>query len=325
MKAVVCKRYGPPEDLVVETLTDPTPGPRQLRVRIHAAGVNYPDALLVQGLHQYRPEPPFLFGGELAGVVDAVGSKVTEFAVGQRVYASRLRGAFAEAMVVDIDKVQRIPESLSFEEAACLSTTYNTAYYALITLGRLKAGETILILGAAGGVGLAAVEIAKALGARVLAAASSTGKLAVCERVGADVLIDYQKDDLRQRLRAEAPTGVDVVYDPIGGARAEAALRGLAWRGRYLVVGFASGEIPKIPLNLVLLKGAEIVGVFLGETWTREPETAREIDSGMAKLIGEGRIHPYISARYPMERIADALTALLERRVSGKIVILPRL
>jgi len=323
MKAAICKAYGPPDSVVVEDVPDPVPGPGQVLVRIRAAGVNYPDGLLVQGKHQYRPEPPFLFGGELAGIVEALGPGVDSLQPGQRVYGSRMRGAFAEAIAVEADKLQAIPDGLSFEQAAALSTTYNTSYYALALLGRLQAGETVLVLGAAGGVGLAALEIAKAMGARVIAAASSVEKLRVCAAAGADVLIDYETENLRERLRTLAPDGVNVVYDPVGGRYAEPSLRALAWRGRYLVVGFASGEIPKIPLNLVLLKGADVIGVFLGETWTREPETMREIDAAMAALIAAGKIRPLVSASYPMEKIADALNALLERRVTGKIVLRP--
>ena len=323
MKAAICKAYGPPDSVVVEDVPDPVPGPGQVLVRIRAAGVNYPDGLLVQGKHQYRPEPPFLFGGELAGIVEALGPGVDSLQPGQRVYGSRMRGAFAEAIAVEADKLQAIPDGLSFEQAAALSTTYNTSYYALALLGRLQAGETVLVLGAAGGVGLAALEIAKAMGARVIAAASSVEKLRVCAAAGADVLIDYETENLRERLRTLAPDGVNVVYDPVGGRYAEPSLRALAWRGRYLVVGFASGDIPKIPLNLVLLKGADVIGVFLGETWTREPETMREIDAAMAALIAAGKIRPLVSASYPMEKIADALNALLERRVTGKIVLRP--
>jgi NADPH:quinone reductase len=217
-----------------------------------------------------------------------------------------------------------MPAGMSFEQAAALSTTYNTSYYGLVTLANLRPGETVLVLGAAGGVGLAAIEIAKALGARVIAAASSPAKLAACAEHGADDLIDYAREDLRERLRALTGTnGVDVVYDPVGGPHAEPALRSLGWRGRYLVIGFASGEIPKLPLNLILLKGASVIGVFLGETWTREPQTARDIDAGMLALIGSGRIRPRVSATYSLAEVPKALHALLERRVVGKLVVLP--
>lgn len=324
MKAVVCRRFAPIEELQVEEVASPQPGPGQVVVSIKAAGVNFPDALVVQGKHQFKPPFPFTPGGELAGVVREIGPGVAGFAVGQRVYGSRLRGSFAEEMAVDADKLLAIPEGMSFEEAAALSTTYNTSYYALVTLAHLRAGETVLVLGAAGGVGLAAIEIAKALGARVIAAASTDEKLAVCKAQGADDLINYKTQDLRERLKELTGThGVDVVYDPVGGPYAEPALRGLGWRGRYLVVGFADGEIPRIPLNLVLLKNCSVIGVFLGETWTREPQIAKEIDAGMTELIRAGKIHPLISGRYRLDQVGDALNALLQRKVTGKIVIVP--
>jgi len=323
MMAVVCNKYGSMDGLVVQPLPDPIPQQGQVRVHVRAAGVNYPDALQVLGRHQYRPEPPFLLGRELAGIVDAIGPGGSQFVVGQRVYGAGLEGAFADVLAVDAARLRPIPDHFSFEEAAGLSTTYGTAYYALVSLARLRKGETVLVLGSSGGVGLAAVEIAKAIGARVIAAVSSGEKLAVCAAAGADVLIDYAAGDLRQRLREEATSGLDVVCDPVGGAFAEVALRGLAWRGRYLTVGFASGEIPKIPLNLVLLKGAEVLGVSFDDTGMREPDVTRAINEGMAALISSGKIRPHVSARYPLTQVAEALNALLERRSTGKIVLLP--
>ncbi|NMF88594.1 NADPH:quinone oxidoreductase family protein [Aromatoleum petrolei] len=323
MRAIVCKHYGPPQSLVLEELPEPVPGPGQLVVEVRAAGVNFPDALVVQGKHQYRPVPPFGVGCELAGTIKALGPRVGGFSIGQRVYAQGSHGAFAEVALVDADAVRPMPDDLSFEAAAGLSITYNTAYYSLVILGRVSPGETVLVLGGAGGVGLAAIEVAKACGARVVAAASNPEKLAVCAAAGADMLINYSAENLRERLRHFAPQGVNVVLDPVGGAYAEPSLRAMAWQGRYLVVGFAAGEIPKIPLNLVLLKGCSVTGVFLGEALSREPETARAIETGVGELMAAGKIRPYVSARYPLERTADALNDLLMRRVIGKIVITP--
>ena len=323
MRAVRCLAYGPLDRLVVQDLPSPEPGPGQVRVRVKAAGVNYPDALLVQGRHQYRPELPLTPGGEFAGVVTSLGPGVGGVEVGQAVYGSRTRGAFAEEIAIDADKLLAVPDGMAFEQAAALSTTYNTAYYGLAILGTLRAGETVLVLGGAGGVGLAAIEVAKGLGARVIAAASSPEKLAVCAQHGADALIDYARDDLRERLKALAPGGVDVVVDPVGGPLAEPALRSLAWRGRFLVVGFASGEIPRPALNLVLLKGVSVIGVFLGETWTRERHVASQIDAGMSALMRAGAIRPRVAATYPLERTAQALQALLDRKAMGKLVVVP--
>lgn len=325
MKAIVCERLGPPESaLVLLDRPYPMAGPGQVVVAIRAAGVNYPDALVIQGKHQYKPTLPFSLGAELAGVVREIGPGVKGFQLGQAVYGMRLRGSFAEAMAVDATCLQPKPPELSWAAAAALPVAYNTAYYALVTLARLGAGETALVLGASGGVGYAAVQIARALGARVIAAASSPEKLAISKEAGADDLIDYATENLRERLRAlTGAQGVNVVFDPVGGAYAEPALRGMAWGGRYLVIGFASGEIPRPPLNLVLLKNASVMGVFLGEACSRDAGLAREIDLGVNKLARAGLIHPRISARYRLDQVPEALRALLERKVSGKVVVLP--
>lgn len=324
MRAVLCSEYGPPESLRVAELPAPEPGAGQVVVAVRAAGINFPDALLVQGTHQRKPPLPFTPGSELAGVVARVGAGIDARRLGERVYASRISGSFAEECLVDAGRLRPIPANLSFEEAAALSITYETSYYALVSLAELRADESVLVLGAAGGVGLAAVEIAKALGARVIAAASTKAKLAVCAAHGADALIHYGSEDLRERIREIVGNeGVDVIYDPVGGAYAERALRGLAWRGRYLVVGFADGRIPALPLNLVLLKGASVIGVFLGQAERRDPLIVREVEEAVARLAREGRIRPLITARYPLEHAAQALRALLERRVIGKSVLLP--
>jgi NADPH:quinone reductase len=324
MRAVLCSEYGPPERLEVTELPAPEPAAGQVVVSIRAAGINFPDALLVQGTHQRKPALPFTPGAELAGVVARVGAGIDTRRIGEHVYASRVAGAFAEEGVVDAERLRPIPSTFSFEEAAALSVTYETSYYALASLAGLRADESVLVLGAAGGVGLAAVEIAKALGAHVIAAASTPEKLAVCAAHGAHALIQYGTEDLRERIREIAGSeGVDVVYDPVGGAYAERALRGLAWRGRYLVVGFADGHIPALPMNLVLLKGASIIGVFLGQAEVRDPHVVRGVEEAVARLAGEGRIRPHVTARYPLQAAGSALRALLERRVIGKSVLLP--
>ena len=323
MKAVVCKQWGPPESLVVEDLPSPVPGPGQVVVRVKAAGLNYPDALVIQGKHQYKPQLPFTLGSELSGIVKAMGPGVGHLQIGQRVYGGgKMRGSFAEEMLVDARYLQPMPDNLDFEQAAAIPVTYDTSYYALVTQAALQAGETVLILGAAGGVGVAAIQIAKALGARVIAAASTAEKLELCRANGADELIDYQAGNLREALRTLCPEGVNVVYDPVGGPYAEMALRALAWCGRYLVVGFTAG-IPKIPLNLVLLKSANVMGVFMGEMMKRNPEKSIELDAGLNKLIAAGGIHPHISGRYRLEQIPEALHALLERKATGKLLVIP--
>lgn len=323
MRAVVCHTIGPPELLEVREVPPPQPGPGEVVVAVRAAGVNFPDALVIQGKYQRRLDPPFSPGGEMAGTIVRLGAGVAQLRVGQPVYGTRLQGSFAEEVIACAEHVREIPAGLSFEQAAVLSTTYLTSYYALESVARLRRGETVLVLGAAGGVGIAAVEIAKALGGRVIAAASSADKLELCRTHGADQLIDYSGGALRERLRELAPNGVDVVYDPVGGAYAEAAMRGLAWRGRYLVVGFAAGEIPRMPLNLVLLKGAAVLGVALGECWAREPATFRQVEAGLAGLVADGRVRAHVTARYPLERAGEALRAMLDRKIVGKVVIVP--
>ncbi|MGE0383384.1 MAG: NADPH:quinone oxidoreductase family protein [Gammaproteobacteria bacterium] len=323
MKAVVCRQWGSPDLLKPEEFPAPVAGPGQVVLDVKAAGLNYPDALVVQGKHQYKPPLPFGLGSEVAGVVAALGEGVKDLSVGQRVYGSGFRGSFAEQMAIDAVKLHSIPEHLSFEQAAAIPITYNTSYFALATLASLVPGESVLVLGAAGGVGIAAIQIAKALNARVIAAASSAAKLEVCRANGADEVINYREENLRERLREIAGSrGVDVVYDPVGGDYAEVALRALGWRGRYLVIGFAE-SIPRLPLNLVLLKNASVIGVFYGEMLGREPETARRVHAAMAALVAGGRIRPHVSARYRLDQVPEAMYALLERRATGKVVITP--
>ena len=322
MKALLCKTHGLPDTLVYEDAPDPTPGPGEVVIDMKAAGVNFPDVLIIQNKYQFKPELPFAPGAELAGVVSAVGEGVINTRVGDRVIASTGWGAFVEKVTAQAKKVIPIPDGVGFDTAAAFILTYGTSYHALVDRGTLKAGETLLVLGAAGGVGLAAIEIGKALGARVIAAASTPEKLAVCREHGADELINYTTEDLRERLKAlTGGKGPDVVYDPVGGSFAEPAFRSIAWRGRYLVIGFANGEIPRLPLNLALLKGASIVGVFWGDFTAREPQNFASDVATMFGWIAQGKLRPHISARYPLAQGARAIEDMMNRKVVGKVVI----
>jgi NADPH2:quinone reductase len=325
MKALVCRAFGPLDALRVEDISAPTPGAGQVVVAVRAAGVNFPDTLIVQGKYQYKPPLPFAPGGEFAGVVKSVGEGVTLPKPGDRVIGlAMLHGGFAEEALIDASATIPIPAQVDFEAAAALMFAHGTALHALKDRARLQKGETLLVLGAAGGVGLAAVELGKMLGATVIAAASSAVKLEACGARGADHGIDYGREDLKERVRAlTGGRGADVVYDPVGGDLAESALRAIAWNGRFLVIGFASGAIPRIPLNLPLLKGASIVGVFWGEFVRREPTLNAANLRELLGALAAGRIAPLISARYPLERAVDALRAIEQRAVTGKVVIVP--
>ena len=322
MKAVLCKAFGPPESLVVEEVMSPDPGPGEVVVSVKAASVNFPDVLIIQNKYQFKPQLPFSPGSEVAGVVKTIGDGVTTVKPGDRVMAFTTYGAFAEEVKTDAKRLLPLPAGMDFTHAAAFGLTYATSDHALRDRGQLAAGETLLVLGAAGGVGLAAIEIGKALGARVIAAASTEDKLAVCREHGADDSINYATDDLRERIKSLTDgRGVDVVYDPVGGAYTEPALRSLAWRGRLLVVGFAAGDIPKIPLNLTLLKGCSIVGVFWGEFTRREPQRFAESMQQLGRWWADGKLKPHVSQTYPLERAADALTAMANRQVKGKVVL----
>ena len=322
MKAVLCKAYGPPESLVIEDVESPTPGPGEVVISVKASGVNFPDVLIIQNKYQVKPPLPFSPGSEVAGVIKAVGENVTHVAPGDEVFAFTVYGGFAQEVKTDAKRLLPIPAGMTFPTAAAFGLTYATSDHALRDRGELEAGETLLVLGAAGGVGLAAVEIGKALGARVIACASSDDKLAVCREHGADETINYATEDLRDRIKAiTGGKGADVIYDPVGGSYTELALRSIAWRGRLLVVGFAAGDIPKIPLNLTLLKGCAIVGVYWGEFTRREPERFAQEMRQLGQWYGEGRIRPHISATYPLDRAADALNDMAQRRVVGKVVL----
>jgi NADPH2:quinone reductase len=321
MKAVLCKAYGPPDSLVVEDIPSPVPGEGEVVIAAHAASVNFPDVLIIENKYQLKPPLPFSPGNELAGVVKAVGPGVSGVKPGDAVMAFTGYGAFAEEVKTDARRLLPLPPGMDFETAASFVVTYATSAHALRDRGAVKAGETVLVLGAAGGVGIAAIEISKALGARVIACASTDEKLAVCRAHGADAVINYSTEDLRERIKAITGGGVDVVYDPVGGAYTEPALRSLNWRGRLLVVGFAAGEIPRIPLNLPLLKGCSIVGVFWGESTRRDPDRFAEQMRQLGEWFTAGALKPHISARFPLERTADALTMMAARQVAGKIVI----
>jgi NADPH:quinone reductase len=323
MRAVLCKTYGPPESLVIEDVPSLRPEPGEVVVAVKAASVNFPDVLIIQNKYQLKPPLPFSPGSEIAGVVESVGERVTNVKAGDRVMAITGYGAFAEEVRVESRRVLPLPIGMDFPSAAAFGLTYATAEHALVDRAALKAGELLLVLGAAGGVGLAAIEIGKALGARVIACASTADKLAVCRAHGADDTINYASEDLRERIKALTDgNGPDVIYDPVGGPYTEPALRSIAWRGRLLVVGFAAGDIPKIPLNLPLLKGGSIVGVFWGEYTRREPQRFAESMHRLDRWYAEGRLKPHISETFPLERAADALTRMADRKVTGKVVLI---
>jgi NADPH:quinone reductase len=322
MKAIVCKEFGPPESLVVEDIPSPIPGPGEAVISVKAASVNFPDVLIIQNKYQFKPPLPFSPGSEVAGIVKAIGEGVTDVKPGDEVLAMTTYGAFAEEVKTEARRLLPIPAGMTFADAAAFGLTYATSEHALYDRGALKAGERLLVLGAAGGVGLAAIEIGKILGAHVIAAASTDEKLATCRAHGADETINYATGDLREAIKTlTAGVGVDVVYDPVGGPYTEPALRSLAWRGRLLVVGFAAGEIPKIPLNLTLLKGCSIVGVFWGDFTRREPQRFAEAMQRLGRWYAEGRLKPHISATFPLDRAADALTMMANRQVIGKVVL----
>ncbi|MFS8185087.1 NADPH:quinone oxidoreductase family protein [Pseudovibrio denitrificans] len=323
MRAVVCSEYGPPEALRVEDVERKEPKKGQVRIVVEAAGVNFPDTLVIAGKYQIKPPMPFVPGGEVAGRIEAVGEGVTDFAPGDPVMALLLQqGGYAEEVVVDASAVMKRPETMSAQVAAGFTMTYGTSMHALKQRARLQPGETLLVLGAGGGVGLTAVEIGKIMGAKVIAAASSAEKLEAARKAGADELINYSTQDLREHLKEiVGKTGVDVVYDPVGGDLFEQALRSTAWNGRALVVGFAAGVIPSIPTNLPLLKGCSVMGVFWGASRMREPRNDQNNFSELFKWLQEGKLKPTVSRSYSLEEAPQALRDLMERRVVGKVVL----
>ena len=323
MKAIVCEQWGGPESLKLMEVVLPEPGPRQVRIRVAAAGVNFPDVLIIQKKYQMQPTLPFSPGAEIAGEITAVGEEVRGLRPGMAVAALCGIGGFAEECVVDAALCMPLPPGVPMPLAASLVLAYGTSWHALRDRAQLKTGETLLVLGAAGGVGLAAVEIGKAIGARVIAAASSAEKLAVCRDHGADECINYTEEDLREALKRVAPKGVDVVFDPVGGSLTEGAFRSVAWRGRHLVIGFADGNVPALPLNLPLLKGASLVGVFWGEFAKREPKANAAGIQEVLGWISEGKLKPHISRQYSLAEAPQALIDMAARKVIGKVVVVP--
>ena len=324
MKAVLCTRAGTPDDLVIEDLPDPAAGPGEVVVRIAAAALNFFDLLIIAGKYQYKPAYPFSPAAEFAGLVESLGPGVTAFAAGDRVAGYCGWGAARERLAIAADKLVKVPAGLDFDRAAGLSVTYGTSYYALKNRAGLKRGETLAVLGASGGVGLAAVELGALLGARVIACASSDDKLAFARAHGADEGVNYTREDLRDGLkRLGGEHGIDVVYDPVGGHLAEPALRSLAWEGRYLVVGFAAGEIPKLPLNLVLLKSCDVRGVFWGSWTEREPAAHRANMADLVRWCADGKLSAHVHASYPLDQAAQALKDIAGRKTMGKVVLKP--
>jgi len=322
MRAVICRAFGPYTDLKVEEVASPTPKRGELLLEVHAAGVNFMDALMVEGKYQVKPPLPFSPGAEVAGVVRALGPDTTGPKPGTRVLATAFHGGYAEEVVVPVDQAFAIPDSLGDAAAAGMSIVYGTSFHALNDRARLKSGETLLVLGAAGGVGLTAVELGKQFGARVIAAASTDEKLALCREYGADEVVNYRRADLRERIKAlTGGAGVDVVYDPVGGPYTEPMIRALAPGGRFLVVGFATGEIPKLPLNLLLLKQAAAVGVFWGGWARAHPSENAENMRTVLDWCDAGWLRPHVSGTHPLEQFREALRQVVEREAKGKVVI----
>ncbi len=322
MKAVICKKYGPPEDLVIEEIADLSPGPNDVLVRVKACSVNFPDTLIIRGLYQFKPECPFTPGSDIAGIVEAVGDNVKHLKQGDEVFGMVPFGGFAEQVLVPKHNCFPKPPGMGFELAASFLMTYGTSYHALKDRAQLREGERLLVLGAAGGVGLAAVELGKLMGAQVIAAASTDEKLEICKAYGASETINYRTEDFRARIKTITDgKGVDVVYDPVGGKYSEPAFRSTAWKGRHLVVGFAAGEIPKIPLNLPLLKGSQIVGVFWGKFAMTFPNENMANTMQLVQWQAEGKINPRIHATLQLEEVSKALNMIAKREVKGKVIL----
>lgn len=323
MQALVCDKHGPPEDLVLrDDVPVPEPGEGEIQIRTHAAGLNFPDSLIIQDKYQIKPPLPFSPGGELAGIVTAVGQGVVNFREGDRVAALTNWGGFAEYAVAEAVRTTLVPDSMDLETASIFAFAYGTSHHAFKQRARLEADETVLVLGSSGGVGLAAVEVAKAMGARVIAGASTDEKLAIAREHGADELVNYTTQDLKSTVKELAGNGgVDVIYDPVGDALANPAFRTIGWEGRYLVIGFAGGEIPAVPFNLALVKGASIVGVFWGDFVARSPNLHQANMNELYMMHADGKLKPHISARYSLAEGAQAIRSIMERKVTGKVVI----
>ncbi len=322
MRAVLCKTLGPPESLVVEDIPSPEVKAGQVLVKVGACGVNFPDTLIIQGKYQTKPDLPFSPGGEIAGEVIEIADDVTTVKKGDRVIALCGHGGFAEEIAIDASRIVHIPKEMDFVTASGFLLTYGTSYHALKQRANIQPGETLLVLGAAGGVGLAAVELGKAMGARVIAAASTPEKLALAKEHGADELIDYTKEDLKERAKElTGGKGVDVVYDPVGADLFEPAVRATGWNGRVLVVGFAGGYIPKLPINLTLVKGLSVVGVFWGTFTRMQPEDSAQNNKELLEMFVSGKVKPHVSQTFPLEKTAEALNTLQNRKAQGKVVI----
>lgn len=322
MKAVLCKAFGPADTLVIEDTSSPHIKKNEVLLDVHAAGINFPDTLIIEGKYQFKPPFPFSPGGEASGVISAVGENVSHLNVGDRVMALTGWGSCAEQIAVPAYNILPMPDAMDFTTAAAFSMTYGTAMHALKQRGALQTGETLLVLGASGGVGLAAIEIGKAMGARVIAAASSAEKLEVARQAGADELINYQDEDVRERLKTLTKgQGVDVIIDPVGGDLFETVFRSIAWNGRMLVIGFASGTIPSLPANLPLLKGAAVIGVFWGSFAQRQPQDNVANFQQLFAWFAEGKLKPLVSQTFALEDTAQAINTLAARKAVGKLVI----
>ncbi len=322
MKAVLCKTFGPPESLSLEEVAEPVAKDDEVLVEVAASALNFPDVLMIAGKYQSQPPFPFSPGGEIAGTVIATGTNVTGFAPGDRVFGGTGHGGLAERTVVPAARLHQAPSAMSLVEAAGIGTTYGTSYYALKQRAALQPGENLLVLGAAGGVGIAAVQLGKALGARVIAAASSAEKLAAAQQSGADELINYSNGQLKDQVKALTNgKGADVIYDPVGGTLFDQCLRSINWYGRILVIGFAAGDIPKAPINLILLKSCQLVGVFYGAWSARAKQESAQNFHEILALFEAGEIKPVVGSCYPLEKYANALNDLAERRAIGKVVV----
>ena len=323
MKAVVCSEHGLPDKLaLVDDWAEPELGEHDVLIDVKAAGLNFPDVLIIQGKYQSQPDLPFVPGNECSGVVAAVGASVTRYKLGDKVICAAGTGAFCQRIAANENAVLPMPEGLSFEQAAGVSITYFTSYYALKQRANIQPGETMLVLGAAGGVGTTAIELGKLMGAKVIAAASSDEKLELCKQLGADEVINYSTTSLKDAVKElTGGKGVDVVYDPVGGDYAEPAIRSMAWNGRYLVIGFASGPIPKIPLNLTLLKGCSIVGVFWGRFVGEEPKVHLQNIAELWEMFATGKLNPVVTDVFPLEQYEEAYSCMIERRARGKVII----
>ena len=324
MKAMVCKAFGPPESLVLEDVASRPIGKGEVRIAIKAAGVNFPDTLIIQGKYQLKAEPPFTPGGEVAGTVLEAGEKVKHVRPGDSVAALLPTGGYAEEAVASGEAVIPLPRGMDLTDAAAFPFVYGTALHALKQRGQLKAGETLLVLGAAGGVGLAAVQLGKLMGARVIAAASSADKLAICRQHGADEVVNYSTESLKESVKKLTKgQGADVIYDPVGGDLAQDCFSCINWNGRHLVIGFAAGKIPEVALNRLLLKGAAAVGVFWGAFVAREPKVNWDNFQQLFAWYTEGKLKPHISKTYPLAQAPAALRDMLERKVTGKVILVP--